>query len=118
PSAKGLFSSLKEKMKIGDHAFIDKIDERIAFERTGVRLYDALISMYKGADDNSAFPELATLARFREEDRKHFELACRAMEKIGGACTAMTPAADLAGVGGMGLVQVLADPRTNFKQCL
>lgn len=117
-SIKGVFSSLQEKIMNGDHTFMDKLGERIAFERTGTRLYQALLSKYEGSDDKSKFPDRAILERFCAEERKHFEMACEALEQIGGDCTAMTPSADVAGVAAMGWVQTITDPRINFKQSL
>ena len=45
-------------------------------------------------------------------------LLAEALEKLGADPTAMTPCADLTGVTGMGLVQVLTDPRTTLTQAL
>ena len=117
-SIKGMLSSIMEKFKKGDHSFIDKLGERIAFERTGTRLYEALIAKYEGSDDRANFPDLTVIKKFHEEELNHFRLCCEAMEEIGGDPTAMTPSADVAGVAGAGWVQALGDPRINFKQSL
>lgn len=117
-SIKGIFSALQEKIMNGDHTFMDKLGERIAFERTGTRLYQALISKYEGSEDKAALPDRGTLERFCDEERRHFEMACEAMEQIGGDCTAMTPSADIAGLAAFGWVQALSEPRINFKQSL
>ncbi|HXH76207.1 MAG TPA: ferritin-like domain-containing protein [Bacteriovoracaceae bacterium] len=117
-SLKGAFSALQEKIMNGDHTFMDKLGERIAFERTGTRLYQALLSKYQGSDDQSGFPDFETLERFCLEEKRHFEIACNVMEQIGGDFTAMTPSADVAGVAALGWVQAINDPRINFKQSL
>lgn len=117
-SVKGMFSGLMEKIKKGDHGFIDKLGERIAFERAGTRLYDALITKYEGSPDKANFPDLSVLRQFQQEELNHFRMCCEAMEEIGGDSTAMTPSADIAGVAGFGWVQAITNPAVNFKQSL
>jgi ferritin-like protein len=121
---------------------LDKIGERIAFERGGTRLYDALIAKYKatmasgeelpsladavainGEDPTTlqAFQDeqpLDTLERIRNEELAHFHMLCEAMVKLGGDPTAMTPCADVSTTASQGLIQVVTDPRTTLAQCL
>jgi hypothetical protein len=42
----------------------------------------------------------------------------KAIESLGGDSTAQTPAADVTGVEGAGLMQVLTDPKTTVAQAL
>ena len=116
--------------------FMDKLGERIAFERTGTRLYDALIIKYRAAREvePNALPSARiesdsevpapdetpneTLARIRAEELEHFNLLCEAMQSLGGDPTAMTPCADVTAVASSGIMQVLNDPRTTLAQCL
>ncbi|HEX6707167.1 MAG TPA: ferritin-like domain-containing protein [Albitalea sp.] len=115
---------------------LDKMGERIAFERAGTRLYDALIIKYRAAlqaggdalpparpdadGDGEALDEAPadTLARIRAEELSHFDLLCEAMTALGGDPTAQTPCADVGAVASSGLMQVLNDPRTTLAQCL
>lgn len=117
-SLKGLASSMKEKLMNGHHQFMDKLGERIAFERTGTRLYGALISKYMGTADRSAFPDIEMIRKFYLEEKRHFNLCCEVMLNIGGDPTAMTPSADVCGMAAMGWVQVMSDPRTTFLHSL
>lgn len=117
-SIRGAMAALQEKIMNGDHTFMDKLGERIAFERTGTRLYEALISKYQGTTDQSKLPDFKIIQQFYAEELKHFRMACEVMTKIGGDPTAMTPSADICGVAAFGWVQVMTDPRTTFKQCL
>lgn len=117
-SIKGVTSAVIENMVYGHHIFLDKLGERIAFERTGVRLYEALLSKYHGTSDKQNLPELERLEQFYLEERKHFEMAADVMTKMGADPTAMTPSADVAGVAGMGWIQAISDPRTSFLQSL
>lgn len=95
---------------------MDKLGERLAFERSGVRLYDAL--MVKCAADKSAKIPAKDLKHIRDEEAVHFALVGAAIQSLGGDPTAQTPSADIAGVEGMGLAQVLWDPKTTVAQAL
>lgn len=117
-TAKGIVSSLKERLNTGGQPFLDKLGERIAFERTGVRLYEALLSKYHGTKDKKALPPLKILEQFHHEELMHFYMVCDVMTELGGDATATTPAADVAAVASQGWVQVITDPRTTFSQSL
>jgi len=95
---------------------MDKLGERLAFERSGPRLYDALIAKCR-ADRSAALP-LKELQHIRDEEATHFALVGAAIASLGGDPTAQTPGADVAGVEGMGLMQVLTDPKTTVAQAL
>lgn len=141
-SLKGMVKTGIAKLKNAEPTvFMDKIGERIAFERGGTRLYDALITKYQGlqaaagdslppADqlppmDGMVVPTsvqgespLQTLARIRSEELQHFRMLCDAMVKMGGDPTAMTPCADVVGTATLGVMQVVTDPRTTLAQSL
>lgn len=93
--------------------FIDKLGERLAYERTGVRLYEALIQKceLEMGEDGIQF-----LRRIAEDEKNHFLLLKDAMKSIGADPTAMTPCADVAGVMAKGLLAVITDPRTSLAQ--
>ena len=95
---------------------MDKLGERLAFERSGTRLYDAL--MLKCSADKSAGIPAKDLQHIRDEEAEHFALVGAAIQSLGGDPTAQTPCADVAGVEGMGLMQVLNDPKTTVAQAL
>jgi rubrerythrin len=95
---------------------MDKLGERLAFERSGTRLYDAL--MVKCATDESCGVPAKELRHIRDEEATHFALVGAAIQTLGGDPTAQTPSADVAGVEGMGLMQVLSDPKTTVAQAL
>lgn len=99
---------------------LDKLGERIAFERTGTRLYDALITKYLAlCNSHSASQgELDTLRKFRADELSHFHLLCECVKSLGGDPTAQTPCADVAATASMGLMQVITDPRTTLAQSL
>jgi rubrerythrin len=119
---------------------LDKLGERIAFERTGTRLYDALITKYlalcnagidalppvqavaktqrPAAGTAAGETALQTLQRIRAEELSHFRMLCDLVVKLGGDPTAQTPCADVSAAASMGLMQVITDPRTTLAQCL
>jgi rubrerythrin len=97
---------------------LDKLGERLAFERTGTRLYDALIAKFDALGDSGASVGIDELRKIRADEARHFAIVADAIESLGGDPTAETPCADIAGVESLGLMQVLTDPRTSFAQSL
>ena len=97
---------------------MDKLGERLAFERGGTRLYDALLVKCGATAHGLSAEEVALLQRFRDEEARHFSLVADALRQLGGDPTAQTPCADLVGIESMGLVQAMNDPRTSFLQSL
>jgi hypothetical protein len=94
---------------------LDKLGERMAFERTGTRLYDALITKCRACDSGL---DLDELQEYRDAEARHFLMLADAITALGGDPTAQTPSADMAGVEAMGLVQVMNDPRATVAQSL
>lgn len=118
-SLKGLVTTAVELLKgKWPAALVDKLGERLAFERTGSRLYEALIAKHDAKGTFPGGPGREDLVAIHDEELQHYELLCRAMERIGADPTAMTPAADVAGMASAGLLQVVSDPRTTFEQSL
>lgn len=98
--------------------FMDKLGERLAFERTGTRLYEAMLAKF---DSDSSWPGGPTrdqILLFHDQERSHFELVREAIESLGGDPTAMTPAADVVGVASEGVLKVVADPRSSLPESM
>lgn len=103
--------------------FIDKLGERLAFERSGTRLYEALLTKCEAAvaEGPEALPAevtIETVRHFRDEEAEHFEMLAECLETLGADPTAQTPCADVSGVESFGIMQVLNDPRTTVTQSL
>jgi rubrerythrin len=96
--------------------FLDLLGARLAFERTGTRLYEALITKCE-ADGGSAI-DVEKLRHFCDEEAHHFALVKKCIEKLGADPTAQTPSADVGGVESAGLMQVITDPKTTVAQSL
>jgi rubrerythrin len=97
---------------------LDLLGERLAFERTGTRLYEGLLVKLDAADPHPGGPAREDLERIRDEELEHFALLKRAIETLGADPTAVTPSADIIGVASAGLVQVIGDPRSTLTESL
>lgn len=133
--APGTFSGMVQAgsaklMGMRPESLVDKLGERLAFERGGTRLYDAMIMKVmtlQGQGNGSgkgnmqasgSRVDLASLQRIRMEEQAHMNLVKEALEELGADPTAMTPCADVVGVTSMGLIQTISDPRTTIAQSL
>lgn len=123
--------SAKKAAEAGSSAamalLLDKLGERIGFERTGTRLYSALISKHLAIVNSGKdiLPQAVsgeapgdTLQRIRAEELEHFHLLCKAVTQLGGDPTVQTPCADVTAAASIGLMQVITDPRTTLAQSL
>ncbi|MFC0676315.1 hypothetical protein ACFFGH_00440 [Lysobacter korlensis] len=118
-SIKGMFGAAVEAL--GGHrmhVLLDKLGERAAYERSGVRIYEAMLRKLDGAEDLPPGLTEAALREIRDDEASHFALLCDAIERLGGDSTTQTPCADITGVQALGLVQVMNDPRTTTAQAL
>ena len=98
---------------------LDKLGERLAFERQGTRLYEAFLQKLEQAPlEESAGPSSEELRHICEEELEHFKLLQKTIGKIGGDATVQTPSADVAGVLSHGIMQIVSDPRTTITQTL
>jgi len=116
---KGMLESAKGLIKAQQPlVFMDKLGERLAFERSGTRLYQAFLGkvMAEGAPQQVIPVQMVQQAL--EEEARHVMMIHDAIERLGGDPSAVTPAADVIGVASMGLFQVVSDPRTTVDQCL
>lgn len=96
---------------------LDKLGERLAFERTGTRLYEALLTKAV-----QLMPEgdarLTTLQRIHDQEAEHFQMLAGAVQSLGADPTAQTPCADVGAQMSAGILQVVTDPRTDLAQSL
>ena len=98
---------------------LDKLGERLAFERQGTRLYEAFLQKLETAPaEHGNGPSSEDLRQIRDEELEHFKLLQKAITEIGGDATIQTPSADIAGVLSHGVLQIVSDPRTTIPQTL
>jgi rubrerythrin len=115
---KGMASTALQALKGNKpQVLIDKLGERLAYERTGVRLYEALL-MKLGTATGGPMVDAAAVAKIRNDEEAHFRMVGKYLAEIGADPTAMTPCADVVGVAAAGHLQVLTDPRTTVSQAL
>jgi hypothetical protein len=97
---------------------MDKLGERLAFERAGTRLYEALLSKYDAYGSFEGGPSRDDLAYILGEERQHFLMLAQAMRALGADPTELTPSANLQLTASHGIGKILVDPRTTLLQCL
>jgi rubrerythrin len=98
---------------------LDKLGERLAFERQGTRLYEAFLQKCESLTlEDGSGPSVEELRHICEEELEHFHLLQNAITALGGDATVQTPSADVAGVLSHGVMQVVSDPRTTIPQTL
>ena len=102
----------------GPQAFIDKLAERLAYERGGTRLYDAVIAKFTVYAGELKDVSLRDIVEIRDDEAKHAELLRDCLEQVGADPTAQTPGADLVGIATTGFLQAASDPRTTLAQTL
>jgi hypothetical protein len=118
-SVKGVMNTMMQKaLGREPNLLLDKLGARLAFERTGTRLYDGLIGKLEAYGSWDGGPTLADLTQIRAEEHQHMQLVWDAIEKLGADPTAQTPSADQEAVMSLGLVQVVSDPRTTLSECM
>lgn len=95
---------------------LDKLSERLAFERMGTRLYEALVNKCQTLGEDEIEPTLEQLQTIGVQKLDHFPLLQRVVTDLGGDPTVQSPSADVAAVASLGILQVVSDPRTSITQ--
>ncbi|MDF3030590.1 MAG: uncharacterized protein K0R03_1148 [Moraxellaceae bacterium] len=118
----GALKAIKDKLT-GQHTemLLNKMGERLAFERSGSRVYECFITKCEAAAAHGTLPDSLSLDRARQfwqEETQHFAMLRDVMTALGADPTAQTPDADVAAVASMGCMKVIQDPRTSVTQSL
>jgi len=118
-TVKGVAKASMQKL-MGRHAeaLIDKLGGRLAFERTGTRLYDALLEKASVRVDEADMLPMEEFQRFRAEEAAHIGIVWDALRQLGADPTCITPMADTNAVAAIGLMQIISDPRMSVAQSL
>jgi rubrerythrin len=116
---KGMAKTAVQALK-GNKAtvFLDLLAERLAYERTGTRIYDAILVKFDAAVPRGSGPTRAELEEIRNEELSHFLMLKEAVQTLGGDPTMMSPSADTTFVATSGIVKMVSDPRTTLTQAL
>ena len=101
---------------------LDKLSERLAFERTGTRLYEALLSKHEAYGAFEGGPTREDITHILSEELQHFHMLADVIKSLGGDPTQLTPqltpSAHVQLTASHGVGQVLVDPRTTLMQSL
>jgi rubrerythrin len=95
-----------------------KLGERLAFERTGTRLYEALLSKHEAYGAFEGGPTREDITHILSEELQHFHMLADVIKSLGGDPTQLTPSAHVQLTASQGVGQVLVDPRTSLMQSL
>ena len=119
PTLKGM-AKTAVKLLQGERVslFIDKLSERLAFERAGVRLYEVALSKLEAYGTWEGGPTREALLAICEDEMAHAQLVRECIEKLGADPTVMSPSADFYAVATRGVPEMLQDPRTTMRQTL
>lgn len=74
---------------------IDVLNERLAFERAGVRLYDKLLGVIQQSTDTNIQRMVHELQTFRDEEKEHEEWLEEQIRSLGGDAHAETEKSNL-----------------------
>lgn len=97
---------------------LDKLGERLAFERTGTRLYEVIRGKVEYEPGFPGGPTLEEVDRILLQEYSHFRLVEEIIRREGGDPTVVTPSANLHATMTAGVLAVVVDPRTSVEQCL
>lgn len=97
---------------------LDALGARLAFERTGTRIYEALLTKARSLDVVEGGPSVADLEAIHQDELDHFRILKDAIESLGGDPTVMTPTANVYAVASIGPLQVVSDPRMGMRESM
>lgn len=96
---------------------LDKIGERIAYEKIVIHLYDRLLEKHR-LTHQPDLPPYELIKQFHREEIEHHRILSDVMESLGGDPRKLTPSGKLENVAENGWIKVLDDSSSTFEQCL
>lgn len=93
---------------------LDKLGERLAFERTSAQLYDALIAKHRQSPEASDIVPIEMLRKFLAEELRHYRILESMILKLGGDPNTATHSGEVMDAASLGLQKVLSEPRMSF----
>ena len=97
---------------------LDALGARLAFERTGTRIYEALCTKVRASGAQDGGPTEQDLLEIWNDELAHFQLLHETIVRLGGDPTAVTPSANVEATASLGVIQVAADPRLTLLESL
>lgn len=93
---------------------IDLLGARLAFERSEVRFYEALIAKHDAYGTFERGPTRRDLEHIRDEEHRHVVMLDGLLHDLGANPTTLTPSANREVISSRGIGDVLLDPRTGL----
>lgn len=97
---------------------LDMLSARVTFERTGVKLYDAVIEKIEDGGDARYQPLLGTLQKHRNEEKEHEEWLEQQIRSLGGDPHVKTEMARLEEEESQGIQSVILDGHTEVPHLI
>lgn len=121
-TVKGALKSVMNKVTgRNPEVLLNKLGERLAYERSGVRLYESFLvkcEAHLSMEPTAFHIPLDQVRGIRDQEAEHFHILKECIEFLGADPTAQTPDADVSAVAAMGHMKVITDHRTTLSQCL
>jgi bacterioferritin (cytochrome b1) len=90
---------------------IDLLNERLAFERSGVKLYDRILQKMKESGDKAILRMLDDMQEHRDQEKEHEEWLEAQIRSLGGSAHASTEHSELVTRESKGIEEVvMSDP--------
>ncbi len=86
---------------------IDLLNERLAFERSGVKLYDRILEKLKEESDSNVLRMLDDMQEHRDQEKEHEEWLEEQIRTLGGSAHAVTEHSDLVTRESKGIEEVV-----------
>ena len=88
---------------------IDLLNERLTFERAGVKLYDSILSKIEASGDPRLQPMVGQMREHRDEEKEHEEWLEEQIRTLGGDAHARTDMSQLVETEAEGLEKIILD---------
>jgi hypothetical protein len=103
---------------VPDAVVLDELGARLELERTGARLYEALIAKLDARGGFAGGPTRSELIDLRDQEHGHAALACCLIARLGGDPDEQTPAAAREAAARHALDERILDPRTSLLHAM
>lgn len=100
---------MKELIRHDKEKVIDVLTERLVFERTGVKFYDAVCQKIEQSEDQQIKRMLGKMREFRDEEKEHADWLETQIRELGGDPNAKTEKAALVETESRGFEEILLD---------
>lgn len=107
--------------KLSEHnrpRVIDLLCERLAFERSGIRLYDRIVAAMQGSADSELHSLQATMEEHRAEEKEHEQWLEAQVRALGGDASAQTEGSRLVSREAAGIEEVATNDAADLQHLM